>query len=298
LTDPSQPERQVNLLLSQYRRRTSLCGLYAAVFAVCSVAATAQLQSPTTAASSPSQSSFDSSSQSGDTALPDAPAKPGFARGDGIGTPTHAPRHNPQGGFHNNTTKTFDWSRFLTGVSQTGLHFAVPQLSSQGGQRFGYESSAGVFTPGTGTSFGTTGSTSTGGSAGARAFGGTSMFDLGNNLLRDLASSSGGSLGASLNFLSGATNYRTGIALPTKSGLDLRLSGSLGDVMGTSFSRLSGEGGFGTGGGSGFSSGGIGADGMSGGAGGMNASGMGGGAHGQGKGGGGSGPGLSLKLKF
>ena len=119
---------------------------------------------------------------------------------------------------------------------------------------------------------------------------GASMFDLGDNFLRSMAAASGGALGSSLNTMSQMMSFpHTGIELPGKSsGLDMRLSGSMGNMLGGEMGRMSGGGGGMRGGAMGMQSNSFSSAG--------DLTGATSGAHGGG--GRGSGPGLSLNIKF
>lgn len=113
---------------------------------------------------------------------------------------------------------TFDWGHFLTDVTKTGVQFTLPRFSSQS----------------TGTSMWSGNAVGqTGGAVGMpnRPGANFSAAAAGASLLRSLADSAGGNLGSSLHVVSSFMNPSEGYAVPTNTGLDFRLSTSLGGAM-------------------------------------------------------------------
>lgn len=189
----------------------------------------------------------------------------------------------------------FNWSRFLTDTTRTGMQFALPRLAS-GGQGGGMGGQAGGGMSNGGMSSGGMGGGAMGGpGGGGMGMGGGSMFQVGSSLLRSAGMASSGALGNSLTTISRISALpATGLSVPVKSGMfDLHMS--VTDLIGGSFLQGLGQQ---SGGGQGMQGGG-GANGMM--SGGMSGGSMGGGSGGGpggGHGGGGSGPRVSLQLKF
>lgn len=216
------------------------------------------------------------------------------------------------------TDNSVDWSNFLRGVSRIGLGMAGSRLNSGGGmsspfsntgtsmmgstglggQSLDQGSNDGLsrMTGGGGAMAGGNGMMRSGGSmmgggmsggggmAGGRGMmggGGINGFAIGSNLLRSLASSTGGTLGSSLNTITRFADMPlTGLSLPVKSrsGIDFQLSGSLGSLIPGINQGMGGGSGAGRGPGGG-AGGGMGTPGGRGGS-------------------GGQGPSLSLHMKF
>ena len=254
------------------------------------------------------------------SALPSDPSGGSASNDDGFRSSggTGASVGNYFGGARSSSSNGFNWSRFLTDTTRTGMQFALPRMNSgaggggmggplsSGGSGFGM-SGAGGSGMGFQTGMGGAGGMNAGGvgmggrAGGGMGMGGDSMFRMGDGLLRSLGAASPGSLGSSLSTISQIGELPTkGVSVPLKtSTFDLHMS--MTDLIGGSF--LQGGHGFGgveagAGGGAGGAAGVSGVGGQGGGLGGPGG-GMMGGPGGGGKGGGaGSGPRLSLQLKF